>query len=256
MAIAFRALASHSTNNETASPHDIVINKPTGTVTNDMMLAFIQCQGNVNAFDAVPSGWTQIVTQRTPTTSNAGVYMGAWWKRAGASESTSYTWSMAISSVFASAIISLSGASTSAAPVASASTYSDTATDTSVTAPAVTLPSTANWIVTAHGVNPSSASGVAITFTPSSTSMIERYDSAIVDDATTLRASLAIYTRAFLNAVNTGAHDATVSNDGRNVGITVALQPPVALPSGGAGWLRQFRGHQRRNNAVISRGWR
>lgn len=247
MAIAFRQVASHSTNAETLSPHDILISKPTGTLTDDVMVAFIQTQGNVNAFDAVPAGWTEVTTVRTPTTSNAGVFMGAWWKRAAAGEGASYTWSLGASAVFSGAIVSFSGCSTSGAVVASGSTTSDLATDLTVGIPSITAPTTANWLVTGHGLNPSATSGVPITFT---STMTERFDSTITDDGTTLRASMAVYTKTLTAAGAIGTQSATCTNDGRNIGIGVVLAPPQAVAAGGAGWFRTYRGNARSNGAV------
>lgn len=232
MAISFRAVAGHSTNAETSAPHDIVINKPTGTVQNDVMLAFIQTQGNIGSFDSVPSGWTALAATgyRTPTTSNSGVFMGGWWKVAGASEATAYTWSMSGSGVFGAAIVAYSGCDSSAPIAVTGSTESDSLTDTTVQAPSVTSPVANGMLVTAHGAN-SQCTGCTVSFTPP-TGMTERYDSNQTDDGTTLRAGLEIAELALSSTGATGTKDATVSNDGRNIGIAVVLAPGDQTISG------------------------
>lgn len=66
----------------------LVVNKPSGVTQNDLMLAFIGVKGPVTAPTiATPSGWTASVTNTTGAIRSACFY-----KIAGASEPSSYTW--------------------------------------------------------------------------------------------------------------------------------------------------------------------
>lgn len=243
MAIGFRAAAGNAVNTETSAPHDIVISKPTGVSADDLMLAFIQIQANIAGIDAVPSGWTALTSTggvTTPTTSNAGCQMHVYHKKAGVSESTSYTFSMTGSGVFAAAIVAYTGVSTSTGVIASASTTSDTTTDTTVNCPALNNPTTSTGvaIVRAAGCN-SSCTACTVSFSTVA-NHIERYDSALSDDGTTLRAGLAVLDR--LSGLSTGdeaAIDVTVSDSGRNVGFSVMLMPKADV-AGTTGYIEPW----------------
>ncbi|QQS39286.1 glycosyltransferase [Candidatus Woesebacteria bacterium] len=92
----------------------VVVNKPTGTVDNDIMLAIIYKE-NTAAVTA-PSGWNYIDGE-TPTTDHDVI---VYWKRA-SSEGSNYTWSWTGSTWSGGAIMSYSGAITTGDPV---NTYS------------------------------------------------------------------------------------------------------------------------------------
>lgn len=84
MAIAFIAEA-HASNNSTAAA-TLVVNKPTGTVTNDVMVAF--SGSSVGLGWAPPAGWTQIGA----TVVASDVDCKAWFKVVLAGEAASYSW--------------------------------------------------------------------------------------------------------------------------------------------------------------------
>lgn len=256
MAIGFVGVASKSTNAETSTPHDIVINRPSGVAQDDLMLACIQTQGNITGLDAIPTGWTSVLGGTagvsTPTTSNAGNQMHLYRKKAAAAESTSYTFSQTGSGVYSAVIVAYSGVSTSTGVIASASTTSDTTTDTTVNCPALNNPTTSDdcGVVKFASVNPSC---VACTVTFSTVAnYIERFDSGLSDDGTTLRASLAVIDR--LTGISTGtegATDVTVSEDGRNVGFSVMLKDKVGA-AGITGYIEP-KNRMRRTLAVQKR---
>ncbi len=69
------------------STTQIVINKPAGTTTGDLLIAAVATDGNTSATLSAPAGWTLI------DRSNQGgeVSLGVWWKIAGGSEPASFT---------------------------------------------------------------------------------------------------------------------------------------------------------------------
>jgi hypothetical protein len=66
---------------------DIVISKPSGTVDGDMMVAFIALD-NDDTISSVPSGWNEIDNGVTGNT----LRLASYYKEAGGSEPSSYTW--------------------------------------------------------------------------------------------------------------------------------------------------------------------
>lgn len=73
------------------SPYNFVLNKPSGTVEGDFLYAlFMTYKTSAVSVDSVPSGWA-LIAERTVST-----YYHFWlyYKVAGASEPTSYTWSI------------------------------------------------------------------------------------------------------------------------------------------------------------------
>jgi len=81
-------IASDQTQSST-SGSTLAINKPTGTVQGDLMIAFMSSGGTSTSRTwTVPSGWTEIVDQNT-----APNFLIAY-KVAGASEGSSYTFTM------------------------------------------------------------------------------------------------------------------------------------------------------------------
>lgn len=84
MAVLFVAEA-HASNNGTAAA-TLVVNKPTGTVTNDVMVAF--SGSSLSLGWAPPAGWTQIGS----TVVASDVDCKAWFKVVLAGEASSYSW--------------------------------------------------------------------------------------------------------------------------------------------------------------------
>ena len=101
---AFRAAASRA-----AASGSLVINKPTGTVQNDVMVASIAVRPNTATITA-PSGWTLV--RRTDNTNSNPNSLATYYKVAGSSEPTSYTWTLGSSAGAAGGIQSFSGVNT------------------------------------------------------------------------------------------------------------------------------------------------
>lgn len=74
------------------TPYDAVVDKPTGTAEGNILFAFIRI-GGAKAVDSVPSGWT-LICSHLPY-----IYYYLYYKIAGASEPSSYTWSFTGSSL-------------------------------------------------------------------------------------------------------------------------------------------------------------
>jgi hypothetical protein len=68
-----------------------VVNKPAGTVSGDVMVAFVGAIGTSVTFTA-PSGWTLLAAE----TSNTNINFSVYYKVAGGSEPSSYTWTPSI----------------------------------------------------------------------------------------------------------------------------------------------------------------
>jgi Tfp pilus assembly protein PilE len=68
----------------------IVIQKPSGTAENDLLIAAVATDGSSTPFTGVPAGWMPIDC----TANGTAVTLGAWWKKAGDPEPASYnfTW--------------------------------------------------------------------------------------------------------------------------------------------------------------------
>lgn len=88
MAATYRAIASTTY----AVRTNTTINKPTGTVEGDTMVAYIVCE----VIPTGPSGWERLGDPvRVQDTGGFVIWATAWQRRAGASEGASYTWTHA-----------------------------------------------------------------------------------------------------------------------------------------------------------------
>ena len=158
MAIAFRSEA-HAT---AALSGSITINKPAGTVQYDVMLAHIATYSDQDVTITPPSGWTLV-------RSTSATYHRSWtyYKVAGASEPTSYTFTASATAYLNGAIRSYSGANTTS-PI-NASNAQATPSGTSHSTPSITTTVNNTMITTFFGVMSNT------TWTPPS-GEVERYD--------------------------------------------------------------------------------
>ncbi|MBM3862709.1 MAG: hypothetical protein FJ385_01975, partial [Verrucomicrobia bacterium] len=91
--IAVRAVST--TNKSKGSPSTIVIDKPSGVVEGDVMLASITMNSQNLGDIAPPTGWTTISEENlNPTATNNKTRGGVFYKVAGASEGVSYTFNL------------------------------------------------------------------------------------------------------------------------------------------------------------------
>jgi hypothetical protein len=122
---------------------DCVINKPTGTVQGDVMVAVINFNSNITV--TAPSGWTTIdEDDGIPSAGTALIY----YKVAGASEPTTYTWQGSASNRYGGVIATFTG-SFNSDPSNGTFSYAISATTstTNVTANAMTLTSGCAMVV-------------------------------------------------------------------------------------------------------------
>ena len=144
-AVAFRA-AANNRQSSTASGGTLTVNKPTGTLSGDVMLASITVVTNTSTVTA-PAGWglVQSVNQTNGNTSRLYTY----YKVAGAAEPASYAWTFSGANVgTVGGIASFTGVDT-ASPI-DASASQTTASSTSHTAPSVTTTVAGDMLVTIH----------------------------------------------------------------------------------------------------------
>lgn len=85
--VTFRASATGTGSKSGSGTFNVVINKPTGTIDGDYMLAHIQTSGNISVSSA-PSGWTLVDSD---TTASGDSYL---YSKTASSEGSSYTWTL------------------------------------------------------------------------------------------------------------------------------------------------------------------
>jgi len=88
----------------------ITINKPAGTILNDVMIASIGFSPNTLTITGVPAGWT-LVNRVDNTNANANS-LAVYRLAAGAAEPASYTWTFSAAGYLAGAILTFSGVDT------------------------------------------------------------------------------------------------------------------------------------------------
>lgn len=214
MAIAFRSATSVYS---TSSP--LVINKPAGTVEGDVLVASRMYYGD-DSTSSPPSGWTLIdyASEATPRT-DIGHRLLLYYKVAGASEPSTYSWPMGSDGVQSVAIACYSGVDT-AAPI---NAYSIQFNGTSASMSAASITTTvANTMLVFAGCAGNSASFSA---TPPS-GYTER-----VDFYADWR-SIYIAEKAQAATGATGSATATINTSRINWGGLIALKPAtLAVPN-------------------------
>ena len=216
---AFRAAASKA-----AASGSLVINKPTGTVQNDVMVASIAVRPNTATITA-PSGWTLV--RRTNNTNSNPNSLATYYKVAGSSEPTTYTWTLGSSAGAAGGIETFSGVNTSD-PI-DVEAGQNTANAVTLTAPSVTTTSAYEMLVTSH------AFASSATFTKP-TGMTEAFDIASVTVPNSGGEAIEGNYQSLTSAGATGSKTATASGDA-DVGNAhtlalngVTLSPPLTAP--------------------------
>lgn len=160
-AITFRAAAQAGAASGVLT---LTINKPTGTVQNDVMIASIAVRPNT-ATITPPGGWTLVrrMDNANATANSLAVYR----KVAGASEPTNYSWTFSTSTGSAGGIQAFAGVDT-ATPI-NVENGQNTASSLSHATPSVTTTVANTMLVTSHGISN------ADTWTPP-TGMTEAFD--------------------------------------------------------------------------------
>jgi RHS repeat-associated protein len=186
----------------------VVVAKPAGVTTNDVLLAAVTVRGAPTI--TAPTGWTLIRSDASGTTITQATYRHV----AGASEPSTYTWTLgsAVSSAVGT-IDAYSGVSTTT-PVDVSGGQTNTSS-TSVTAPSVTTTVANDMVVGFFGTANDA------TFTPA-TGTTERSDT-LAHGTADISAESADVIKATAGA--TGTKVATASKAAINVGQLVALKP-------------------------------
>lgn len=155
MAFQFVAVA-HST--DSASTASLACNKPTGTVDNDIMFAFIKRNDSTDP-NTVPTGWT-LAGSRVPGGANS-----FWlYYRVASSEGASYTWGWAAAGRTGISIATYRDGFNTSSPIDVVSNTSYVTSDTTVRAASVSAAAANSPIVFFGGVHNASS----VTFTPPS----------------------------------------------------------------------------------------
>lgn len=205
MALAIRS-SSSAISNSGSTATTMSVTKPAGTAAGDILLAIV---ANDPAMPTAQTGWT--LAGRGTTNAALNVY----WKLAGASESASYSFTIAGNSSTIVDLLALSGADT-ATPVA-AITFGGSATDaTPLVAPSVT-PTRANSLLFAAYAT----RGGVQSFTPP-TGMSEQYDN---NDTW---AALSVNTLALTTTSATGTKSATPATADSYSSVSIVANPAAA----------------------------
>jgi len=88
----------------TYSPYNMVLNKPSGTVEGDMMVAWICGDTSTRRNVTAPSGWSVIYNQSSPDLGGSAQQFG-YYKVATASEPSSYTFSFSSTASYYKAVL-------------------------------------------------------------------------------------------------------------------------------------------------------
>lgn len=222
MAIAFRATATAPTVFGTT----LVINKPTGTVQNDGMVAYIYVN-QANASITPPSGWTH---QQEANFAFGLGYVHGYTKLAGASEPSTYTWTTAGSNSWNGGIKSYSGVNTTT--LVDVSAQNTGGSDTSPVASSVTT-TTANTMLscgyagwsTVQTVTP--AGSMTERFDVNSIKTLEACDESIAAIGATGTRTATIGTASFWGAISIALNEAAA---GGATGKSNPLYGPLGGP--------------------------
>jgi hypothetical protein len=210
-----RSISSGFTANPTSQ---LVLSKPSGTIQNDVLVAFVTNNGGQYCTVPTPSGWT-VVPNTDQIAGSTDAHTHAFYKVAGAAEPASYTFTQSGDGCewdLMGGIYSIAGATTGS-PI-NASGAQANASGTSCTSPSITT-NTANTLL----LFSCSSSGPAPmpTFTPPS-GMTEAWD---VQTNGTYKMAIESAHAAQQNSGATGGKIATLSTAQVNVGLLIAIAP-------------------------------
>lgn len=211
MAWAFRSKSDNV--NSSYAEATIVITKPSGTASGDLLFAAI-ASDDFNISSA-PSGWTLI---RNTLSSYANRLL-TYYKVAGGSEPADYTWTFSASTDLTGAVLAYTGLTSTPLDVEN---VQENASSTSVTAPSITVTNNDSLLIFVGSTNEDND---ATTYTPPS-GMTER-----VDRFNTWT-SMEVADQNVASGA-TGTRVATATNAHPNLGYLVAFIQTVAAGSKG-----------------------
>jgi hypothetical protein len=184
-----------------AASGNLVINAPSGTLTSDVLIASIAVRPNTATITA-PAGWTLI--RRTDNANATASSLAVYYKVAGGSEPSSYTWTLSANTGSAGGIESFANVDTSA-PV-NIDNGQNTASGLTHASPTVTTTVTSAMLVTSYEFASSA------TWTPPA-GTAEVVDTASLTVPNSTGISLEVDYAIQSAAAATGAKTATASND-------------------------------------------
>src|ERR1044072_2712231 len=198
MAISFVQKASFSSYDLDGT---FVVSKPTGTAQGDVMFTFVNTFNG--AQPSVPSGWTLAKNQNNATPS-LGTYV--YWKVAGASEPSTYSWGLDPGLDLAAniAVHTYRGVDTTN-PVGTAAKAVSTTAE-SLASGNVTISTPGSWLLGVSGCRHSGTALCGCTMA----SMTERVDVFAADTAGSFTRALATYDSAGSVSVGTASRTAVV----------------------------------------------
>lgn len=196
-AVAVRGAAATAGAADTTS---LTIAKPTGTLESDVMVAVISLSSSQTI--TTPAGWTLILTG----TNGTAVQVSTYYKVAGPSEPSNYTFSWAASTQAAGGMLSYDGVHT--VSVVDVTGSNATGSGTSVTATSITTINRGDMLFDAYGINSTSASS----YTPPS-GMTERVD-LVSPAGSSNPVTVGLAEQAFNTPGSTGTRSATSAQSG------------------------------------------
>ena len=208
--IALRASAA-GTNTGTTS---LVLAKPIGTTTNDVLVAAVTVRGVPTI--TPPLGWTAVRTDTRGTALRQAVFVHV----AGVSEPTSYTWTFSQAQTAVGTIAAYSGVDTSH-PIDAHNGLASTASAT-ITAPSVTTTMANTQLVAFFGI-----AGKTTVSAPSGMTELRE---VVTPNGAGRKVTAALDDELRLPVGATSARLSTAGSSGNNIGQLVALRPTTGSP--------------------------
>lgn len=206
-AIAVRGAATTASGSGITS---VNINKPTGTLEGDVMVAAISLSGSQSI--TAPAGWTLVLSGNNGT----DVQVDTYYKPAGASEPSSYSFSWTTSTRAAGGILSYDGVDT--VNTLDVTGTNATGTGTSVTSTSITTINRGDMLIDVYAIN----STLGSSYTPPS-GMTERIDLASPAGLFT-PVTLGVAEQTFNSPGSTGTRSATSAQSGDWTAYMFALR--------------------------------
>jgi len=211
-AIAVRSVASAGVNGTA-----VVINKPTGTASGDVLVAFVGARNSSSVTCTAPAGWTSITSQARGSLGKAF----AFYRVADGSEGSTFTFTLSISEAHSGGILALTGVDT-ANPINVSTTASSGTSSSPHPCPDATT--TVDRCLLVRMAMMSRASTGSYTWSGAT----EQFDVTGTNGSSRQITSVATETTLAAGAV--GVRNATPSSSASYATITVAVTPVDTTP--------------------------
>ena len=166
MAISLRAAGTFD--HDTGATGGWAVPKPTGTASGDVLIAIVGAIGSSVTFSDTTGGWTLIGSETT----NSNINLSAYWRVAGGSEPSTYTFTPSAGVKGFGCIVAYTGADTTN-PIDSSA--HNTVTSSATVTPADTISSSNCWLLVAAIGRHTAAGAGARTWSDSDGSDASRY---------------------------------------------------------------------------------